>query len=90
MYEDTWFGRPVSVIEMEGEFDHVDIDYEEELKLVQSHLTGLAEHWPGEFADTMLKMKQNGLPGSLDGTGLFQAIVAMQLREIVEEYLPEP
>lgn len=89
MYDDVWSGRPVSVLEMEGEFDHVDIDFEGELKDVQSHLTGLAEHWPGELTDIMLKMKQQHLPGCLDGTGLFQSIVAMQVRKFCEEMLPE-
>eukprot|EP00933_Yihiella_yeosuensis_P004306 TRINITY_DN108676_c0_g1_i1.p1 TRINITY_DN108676_c0_g1~~TRINITY_DN108676_c0_g1_i1.p1 ORF type:complete len:429 (-),score=85.95 TRINITY_DN108676_c0_g1_i1:145-1431(-) len=82
-YDDTYFDHPVTIVEMEGEFDNNAV-YKDELQLVESRLTGLRVHYWGEFTDTMLNLKKHDIPGRNDGTGLFQAIIAMKIRELYE------
>ncbi|CAE8718098.1 unnamed protein product [Polarella glacialis] len=87
-YDDDWFGSPVTVLEMDGEFDHVDIDYDDEVREVEEHLLNLAFQWPGQLTEIMKQQRKIGLPGCLDGTGLFQTIIAMQTRGLYDHELP--
>jgi len=74
---DTWYGREVSVLEMDGQFDKL-----EELIYVESHLSNTSAKFYGEVTQQMLKNSQ--FPGSNNGTGLFQTLVALKVREIYE------
>lgn len=74
---DTWYGQEVSVLEMDGQFDKL-----EELIYVESHLSNTSAKFYGEITQQMLK--NSGFPGSNNGTGLFQTIVGLKVREVYE------
>ncbi|CAK0755111.1 hypothetical protein CVIRNUC_002349 [Coccomyxa viridis] len=74
---DTYFGEEVSVLEMDGQFDKI-----EELIYVESHLSNTSAKFYGEITQQMLKNSQ--FPGSNNGTGLFQTIVGLKIREVYE------
>merc|ERR1711966_174384 len=75
---DTFFGEEVSVLEMDGQFDKL-----EELIYVESHLSNTSTKFYGEITQQMLKY-QNG-PGSNNGTGLFQTIIGLKVRDLYEQ-----
>jgi phosphoribulokinase len=75
---DTFFGEEVSVLEMDGQFDKL-----EELIYVESHLSSTSTKFYGEITQQMLKY-QNG-PGSNNGTGLFQTMCGLKIREYYEQ-----
>ena len=70
----------VSVLEMDGSFDKL-----EELIYVESHLSNTSSKFYGEITQQMLK--NSSFPGSTNGTGLFQTIVGLKIREIYETLL---
>uniref|UniRef100_A0A061S214 Phosphoribulokinase n=1 Tax=Tetraselmis sp. GSL018 TaxID=582737 RepID=A0A061S214_9CHLO len=74
---DTYYGENVSVLEMDGAFDKL-----EELIYVESHLSNTSAKFYGEITQQILKMKD--FPGSSNGTGLFQTIVGLKIREVYE------
>lgn len=74
---DTFYGKEVTVLEMDGQFDKL-----EELIYVESHLSNTSTKFYGEITQQMLKY-QNG-PGSNNGTGFFQTIVGLKVREVYE------
>jgi len=74
---DTFYGKEVTVLEMDGQFDKL-----EELIYVESHLSNVSSKFYGEITQQMLKY-QNG-PGSNNGTGFFQTIVGLKVREVYE------
>jgi len=80
-YDDTWFGSPVSVIEMDGEIDMSQM--ESQLSEVESNLEGLAGKSASELTTAMAKTKNS--PGTQNGTGLFQTVIAMKVREVYEK-----
>ncbi|RMF27087.1 MAG: phosphoribulokinase [Cyanobacteria bacterium J083] len=71
---DNFLGNEVSILEVDGQFDNL-----EELIYVESHLsrTGAAKY--GEMTELLLKHKD--YPGSNNGTGLFQVLVGLKMRE---------
>merc|ERR1719478_934904 len=75
---DTYYGQEVSVLEMDGQFDKL-----EELIYVESHLSNTSTKFYGEITQQMLKLATN--PGSNNGTGLFQTIVGLKVREVYEK-----
>eukprot|EP00199_Chlamydomonas_sp_CCMP681_P001740 CAMPEP_0119108020 /NCGR_PEP_ID=MMETSP1180-20130426/13022_1 /TAXON_ID=3052 ORGANISM="Chlamydomonas cf sp, Strain CCMP681" /NCGR_SAMPLE_ID=MMETSP1180 /ASSEMBLY_ACC=CAM_ASM_000741 /LENGTH=376 /DNA_ID=CAMNT_0007093583 /DNA_START=34 /DNA_END=1164 /DNA_ORIENTATION=- len=77
---DTWNGQEVSVLEMDGQFDKL-----EELIYVESHMSNTSAKFYGEITQQMLK--NSGFPGSNNGTGLFQTIVGLKVREVYERIL---
>ncbi|KAK9810242.1 hypothetical protein WJX72_007149 [[Myrmecia] bisecta] len=79
---DTYFGQEVSVLEMDGQFDKL-----EELIYVESHLSNTSAKFYGEITQQMLK--NSSFPGSQNGTGLFQAIVGLKIREVYEQIIQE-
>jgi len=81
MYEDEWFGHKVSVVEMDGEIDMSKM--ESQLREIESSMTGLGSKTPTELTDAMAKLKS--APGTQNGTGLLQTIIAMKVREIYEK-----
>ncbi|KAK4747985.1 hypothetical protein SAY87_014571 [Trapa incisa] len=75
---ETYFGHEVSVLEMDGQFDRLD-----ELIYVESHLSNLSSKFYGEVTQQMLKHSE--FPGSSNGTGLFQTIVGLKIRDLYEQ-----
>merc|ERR1712014_139436 len=78
MYDDDWFGSPVTVVEMDGEIDMDNI--EAQLKEIEENIEGLNPKSPGELTEAMVKLKSS--PGSQNGTGMLQTVIAMKVREI--------
>jgi phosphoribulokinase len=74
---DTFYGEEVSVLEMDGQFDKL-----EELIYVESHLSNTSAKFYGEITQQMLK--NSAFPGSNNGTGLFQTLVGLKVREVYE------
>jgi len=80
MYDDDWMGSPATVVEMDGEIDMDNM--EAQLKEIEENLEGLAGKTPTELTEAMTKLKSS--PGSQNGTGLLQTVIAMKVREIYE------
>lgn len=77
---DSYFDHEVSVLEMDGQFDRLD-----ELIYVESHLSNLSTKFYGEVTQQMLKHAD--FPGSNNGTGLFQTIVGLKIRDLYEQLI---
>mmetsp|Transcript_13807 Transcript_13807/g.15884 ORF Transcript_13807/g.15884 Transcript_13807/m.15884 type:complete len:81 (-) Transcript_13807:89-331(-) len=73
-------GSAVTVVEMDGEIDMDNM--EAQLKEIEESIEGLLSK-PGELTEAMVKLKSS--PGSQNGTGLLQTIIAMKVREIYEK-----
>merc|ERR1711915_979842 len=75
MYDDDWFGNAVTVVDMDN--------MEAQLKEIEENIEGLNAKSPGEFTEAMVKLKSS--PGSQNGTGMLQTVIAMKVREIYEK-----
>ncbi|CAO2838069.1 unnamed protein product [Amaranthus hypochondriacus] len=75
---DTYYGNEVTVVEMDGQFDRLD-----ELIYVESHLSNLSTKFYGEVTQQMLKHQE--FPGSNNGTGFFQTIIGLKIRDLFEQ-----
>merc|ERR1711920_97996 len=75
---DTYYGEEVSVLEMDGQFDKL-----EELIYVESHLSNTSTKFYGEITQQMLK--HASFPGSNNGTGFFQTLVGLKVRDLYEQ-----
>merc|ERR1719379_472757 len=80
-YDDDWYGSPVSVIEMDGEIDMDNMA--EQVAEIEGSLEGLNGRSASELTDAMVKLKES--PGSQNGTGLLQAVIAMKIREVYDK-----
>ncbi|OEL23140.1 Phosphoribulokinase, chloroplastic [Dichanthelium oligosanthes] len=78
----TYFCHEVSVLEMDGQFDKLD-----ELIYVESHLSNLSTKFYGEVTQQMLTHAD--FPGSNNGSGLFQTIVGLKIRDLYEQVVAE-
>jgi len=76
-YSESYFGQEVTVLEMEGEVDKLD-----DVKYVEGKLSCAGTKSDGEMTEQMLA--NASFPGSLNGTGLFQTIVGLKIREVAE------
>merc|ERR1712066_392545 len=81
MYDDDWFGSAVTAVEMDGEIDMDNM--EAQLKEIEENMEGLNAKSAGELTDAMVKLKSS--PGSQNGTGMLQTVIAMKVREIYEK-----
>lgn len=72
-----YFGHPVSILEIDGQFDNL-----EEVIYMENHLSGLSTQSYGEL--TNLLRKNPDYPGSRNGSGLIQVIVGLKLRALYE------
>merc|ERR1711933_586689 len=81
MYDDDWFGNAVTVVEMDGEIDMNNM--EAQLKEIEENIEGLNAKSPNELTEAMVKLKSS--PGSQNGTGMLQTVIAMKVREIYEK-----
>merc|ERR1711937_817304 len=73
-------GKAVEVIAMDGKLENI-----EDFKKIETVLTNTAAKTTTELSDELIKIGPN-TPGSLDGTGLFQTLTALKLREVYEKY----
>mmetsp|Transcript_86 Transcript_86/g.151 ORF Transcript_86/g.151 Transcript_86/m.151 type:complete len:394 (-) Transcript_86:322-1503(-) len=74
---DTFMGNEVTVVEMDGKFDNL-----QELIYVESHLSNTGTKYYGELTSNMVKMGDS--PGSDNGTGFFQTLASLKIREFYE------
>lgn len=74
---DTYHDNEVSVLEVDGVFDKL-----EEMIYVESHLNNTGTKFYGEMTQQLLK--NPNAPGSNNGTGLFQVLMAMMMRTVYE------
>lgn len=74
---DSFMGNEVSLLEVDGQFDNL-----EEMIYVESHLSNTSTRYYGEMTELLLKHKD--YPGSNNGTGLFQVLVGLKMRETYE------
>merc|ERR1712226_577639 len=81
MYDDDWFGSAVTVVEMDGEIDMDNM--EAQLKEIEENIEGLNAKSSGELTEAMLNLKSS--PGSQNGTGMLQTVIAMKVREVYEK-----
>ncbi|VEP13584.1 Phosphoribulokinase [Hyella patelloides LEGE 07179] len=75
---DNIFGNEVSVLEVDGQFDNL-----EEMIYIESHLSKTGTKHYGEMSELLLKHKE--YPGSNNGTGLFQVLVGLKMRETYDQ-----
>jgi len=81
MYDDDWFGNDVTVVEMDGEIDMDNM--EAQLKEIETAMESLGGKSPTELTDAMVKLKAR--PGSENGTGVLQTVIAMKIRDVYEK-----
>ena len=67
------------VVEMDGEIDMDNM--EEQLKEIEANIEGLKAE-DGELTKAMVGLKSS--PGSQNGTGLLQTVIAMKVAEVYE------
>mmetsp|Transcript_12173 Transcript_12173/g.12252 ORF Transcript_12173/g.12252 Transcript_12173/m.12252 type:complete len:386 (-) Transcript_12173:200-1357(-) len=75
---ETYFGRKVQTVVLDGKLTDIN-DYAKIEKLLAD--TGAKS--AGELTAELVKVGPNS-PGSMDGTGLFQTVTALKLREFYE------
>lgn len=75
---DSFFGKEVQVLEMDGTFDNL-----EELAYVESRLSNISTKSTGEMVKAMNSVSD--APGSDNGTGLMQTIASFKIRELYEK-----
>jgi len=80
-YDDDWYGSPVTVVEMDGEIDMDNM--EAQVAEIEANIEGLNGRSESELTDAMVKLKSS--PGSQNGTGLLQAVIAMKIREVYDK-----
>lgn len=74
----SYYDKEVSVFEVDGGFEKL-----EEMVYVETHLERAGTKFFGEITQSLLK--NPGAPGSLNGTGLCQVILAMLMRQCYEK-----
>jgi phosphoribulokinase len=77
---DSFLGNEVSMLEIDGQFDNL-----EEMIYIESHLSKTGTKYYGEMTELLLKHKD--YPGSTNGTGLFQVLVGLKMRETYEKLM---
>jgi phosphoribulokinase len=74
---DVYYGRYVSVLEVDGQFDKL-----EEVSYIESHLSNTYTKYMGEMTHLLLQHRE--YPGSNNGTGLFQVLTGLRMRATYE------
>ena len=75
---DNFMGNEVSLLEVDGQFDNL-----EEMIYIESHLSKTGTKYYGEMTELLLRHKD--YPGSTNGTGLFQVLVGLKMREAYDK-----
>jgi len=79
-YQDKFYGHDVNVVELDGKIkDQKDFGFFEQF------VKETGARSAGEVTNELVKVGANS-PGGLDGTGFFQTITALKLREFYEAY----
>jgi phosphoribulokinase len=81
MYDDDWFGNAVTVVEMDGAIDKNNM--EAQIKEIEENLEGLSTETPTELTDAMMRLVKS--PGSDNGTGVLQTVIAIEIRALYEK-----
>ncbi|MGK7873308.1 MAG: phosphoribulokinase [Xenococcaceae cyanobacterium] len=74
---DSYYGHEVSILEVDGQFDNL-----EEMIYIESHLSKTSTKYYGEMTELLLKHED--YPGSNNGSGLFQVLVGLKMRNTYE------
>ena len=74
---DVYYGRYVSVLEVDGQFDNLD-----EVIYIETHLSNTSTKYQGEMTHLLLQHRE--YPGSNNGTGLFQVLTGLKMRAAYE------
>jgi phosphoribulokinase len=74
---DVYYKNQVSVLELDGQLEKL-----EEVSYIESHLSNIDTRYTGEMTHLLLQHKE--YPGSNNGTGLFQVMVALKMRATYE------
>lgn len=74
---DVYYGRYVSVLEVDGQFDNLD-----EVIYIETHLSKTSTKYQGEMTHLLLQHRE--YPGSNNGTGLFQVLTGLKMRATYE------
>ncbi|KAJ1417654.1 phosphoribulokinase precursor [Ochromonadaceae sp. CCMP2298] len=77
-YKENFMGNDCSVVEMDGKITDIN-DY----MTIEKLFTNTGAKTATELSTELIKVGPNS-PGSLDGTGLFQTITALKLRDYYE------
>ena len=77
-YKSKFYGRDVTTVEMDGKLTDI-----KDFANIEKYLVDTAAKVPLEVSNELIKVGA-GSPGSLDGTGLFQTLTALKLREFYE------
>jgi phosphoribulokinase len=75
---DNYMGNEVSILEVDGQFDNL-----EEMIYIESHLSNTSTKYYGEMTELLLAHKD--YPGSNNGSGLFQVLVGLKMRETYQQ-----
>jgi len=76
-YSEKYFDQDVTVMEMVGDIGKLD-----DVKVIESAMSDAGTKSDGEMTEQMLK--NASFPGSMNGTGLFQTLVGLKIREVYE------
>jgi len=74
---DAFEGHEVSILEVDGQFENL-----EEMIYIESHLSNTSTKFYGEMTELLLQHRD--YPGSNNGTGLFQVLTGLKMREKYE------
>jgi phosphoribulokinase len=74
---DDYYTNPVSVLEVDGQFDKL-----EEVVYIEKHLSSTSTKYFGEATELLLQHRE--YPGSNNGTGLFQVLTGLKMRATYE------
>ncbi len=75
---DTYYDKDVSVFEVDGSFEKL-----EEMVYVETHIERAGTKFFGEITQSLLR--NPSAPGSKNGTGLVQVLMAMMMRQVYEK-----
>lgn len=77
-YTDKYYGKDVNVLELDGRLSNIH-DYTK----IEKYFSHSGAKTSNEISQEIVKVGEQA-PGSFDGTGLFQTITALKLREYYE------
>ena len=76
--KELFYNREVAVLEMDGKLGDI-----KDFINIEKMISETGEKTPGEVTSLLMKVGTQS-PGALDGTGLFQTLTALKIREFYE------
>merc|ERR1719271_2236721 len=76
-YGEDYFGQSATVLEMTGDLSKLD-----DVSYIEGQMSDTSTKSAGEMTEQMLK--HASFPGSMNGTGVFQPLVGLKIREVYE------